>query len=106
MFKLGTIQAGTSRFMPKPTPPTIGSDCQEMQGYFNEEFGRSDTEFSNYEGRVESNILGELYCDGGVAIQSLPTGRKTCSAAILYNPTTSNKRWYSENAAADCFISQ
>lgn len=88
------------------SPPVAGGRCEDMEDYFNKNFGRSDTSFSNYEGSVAPNLLGELYCDGGVAIQSLPTGEKTCSAAILYNPQTRGLRWYTENAIANCFISQ
>jgi hypothetical protein len=88
------------------SPPVIEGSCEEMEDYFNKEFGRKDTAFSNYEGRVDANLLGELYCDGGVVIQSLPTAKKTCSAAILYNPQTQGLRWYTENAIASCFVSQ
>lgn len=87
-------------------PPTDGESCEEMQRYFNKNFGRSDTHFSNYEGSVATNFLGELHCDGGVVIQSLPTAKKTCSAAILYNPQTQGLRWYTDNAIANCFVSQ
>jgi hypothetical protein len=86
--------------------PQLGGSCSSMQNYFNQNFGRSDTEFSNYEGQIAANILGELYCDGGVMIQSLPTGKKTCSAAILYDPKTSNIRWFTDNVSANCFVSQ
>lgn len=90
----------------KASPPVAGESCEEMEDYFNREFGRKDTTFSNYEGSIDSNLLGELYCDGGVVIQSLPTAKKTCSAAILYNPQTQGLRWYTENAIASCFVSQ
>lgn len=91
---------------PKVSPPVVGGRCEEMQDYFNQDFGRSDTRFSNYEGNVDANIIGELYCDGGVVIQSLPTAKKTCSAVILYNPQTQGLRWYTENVIASCFVSQ
>lgn len=87
-------------------PPTEGGSCAEMEDYFNREFGRKDTIFSNYEGSVNANVLGELYCNGGVVIQSLPTGKKTCSALILYNPQTRGLRWYTEDVIANCFVSQ
>lgn len=87
-------------------PPAEGGTCEDMEVYFNSEFGRKDTIFSNYEGSVNANLLGELYCDGGVVIQSLPTGKKTCSALILYNPQTQGLRWYTDNAIANCFVSQ
>jgi len=90
----------------KASPPVAGGRCEDMQNYFNNEFGRSDTSFSNYEGNVGANIVGELYCDGGVVIQSLPTAKKTCNALILYNPQTQGLRWYTENAIASCFVSQ
>ena len=90
----------------KAHPPVIGGRCEEMQYYFNKEFGRSDTRFSNYEGGVRQTMFGELYCDGGVAVQSLPTGKKTCSASIFYNPQTQGLRWYTENTIASCFVSQ
>lgn len=86
--------------------PQLGGSCSSMQNYFNQNFGRSDTEFSNYEGQIAANILGELYCDGGVVIQSLPTGKKTCSAAIFYDPKTSNTRWFTDDVSANCFVSQ
>ncbi len=90
----------------KTSAPVAGGRCKEMEDYFNKEFGRSDTVFSNYEGFIGTNIFGELYCDGGVAIQSLPTAKKTCSALILYNPQTQGLRWYAENVIASCFVSQ
>ena len=87
--------------------PQLGGSCSSMQNYFNQNFGRSDTEFSNYEGQIAApNLLGELYCDGGVMIQSLPTGKKTCSAVILYDPKTSNIRWFTDDVSANCFVSQ
>lgn len=90
----------------KTSPPIEGGRCEDMQDYFNKEFGRSDTSFSNYEGNVGANMVGELYCDGGVVIQSLPTAKKTCGALMLYNPQTQGLRWYTENAIASCFVSQ
>ena len=89
----------------KTSPPVAGGRCEDMQDYFNNDFGRSDTNFSNYEGSVGTNIVGELYCDGGVVIQSLPTAKKTCSALILYNPQTQGLRWFTQNVIASCFFS-
>jgi hypothetical protein len=77
-----------------------------MEKYFNQSFGRSDSSFSKYEGPIASNILGELYCDDGVVIQDLPTGKKTCTGAILYEPTTTKMRWYTDNTIANCFVTQ
>jgi len=85
--------------------PQLGGSCSSMQNYFNQNFGRSDTEFSNYEGEITAP-WGELYCDGGVMIQSLPTGKKTCSASILYDPKTSKIRWFTADVSTDCFVSQ
>ena len=87
-------------------PPTEGGRCEDMEAFFNKEFGRKDTIFSNYEGSVNAFLIGELYCDGGVVIQSLPTGKKTCSAFIVYNPQTQGLRWFTDNAIANCFVSQ
>ena len=90
----------------KTSPPVAGGRCENMEVYFNKEFGRNDTSFSNYEGHISTNFLGELYCDGGVVIQALPTAKKTCSALILYNPQTQGLRWYTQNVIASCFVSQ
>lgn len=86
--------------------PVEGGSCEDMQSYFNKEFGRKDTRFSNYEGIVRSTYVEELYCDGGVVIQSLPTAKKTCGALIYFNPQTEEMRWYTENTIASCFVSQ
>ena len=104
LINLPTI--ATAKFEANTTTPQLGGSCGSMQDYFNSNFGRDDTRFSNYEGQIANAILGELYCDGGVIIQTLPTGKKTCSAHILYNSQTKGMRWYTEDKVADCFISQ
>ena len=88
----------------KETEPVAGGSCSDMQDYFNKNFGRRDTEFSNYEGIIESNVFNMLVCGGGVVIQTLPTGKKTCTAwiRVLKDKTLD---WYSESHA-DCFVSQ
>lgn len=89
---------------PKLTEPVEGGSCSDMQNYFNQNFGRSDTTFSNYEGTIQKNFLGMLVCSGGVAIQSLPTGKKTCSAWIRVLGDKSLD-WWAESDG-DCFVSQ
>ena len=84
--------------------PVEGGSCSDMQNYFNKNFGRSDTKFSNYEGTIQKNVFGMLVCGGGVAIQSLPTGKKTCSAWIRVLGDKSLD-WYAESDG-DCFVSQ
>lgn len=106
--RFAAIPLGESSLNPYQ-PQIAGESCSNMQDYFNVNFGRSDTKFSNYEGETALNIFDELYCDGGVVIQTLPTGKKTCSASILYNPKPNfllpnRMRWFSESAS-DCFVS-
>ena len=89
----------------KSQEPVEGGSCRDMENYFNQNFGRSDTKFSNYEGTVQVYVTTYLYCDGGVVIQSLPTGKKTCSANIVLNTVDKKMEW---NAVSngDCFVSQ
>ena len=82
--------------------PVEGGSCSDMQNYFNKNFGRSDTTFSNYEGQVAA-VFGNLVCSGGVVIQTLPTGKKTCPALIFYSIDRKEISWQS---SADCFVSQ
>ena len=84
--------------------PVEGGSCSDMQNYFNKNFGRSDTTFSNYEGTITKNYMDMLVCGGGVAIQSLPTGKKTCSAWIRVLEDKSLD-WWAESDG-DCFVSQ
>ena len=88
----------------EPQEPVEGGSCSDMQNYFNQNFGRSDTTFSNYEGTIQKNVFGMLVCGGGVAIQSLPTGKKTCSAWIRVLGDKSLD-WWAESDG-DCFVSQ
>ena len=95
----------------EPQEPVIGGSCSDMQNYFNKNFGRSDTKFSNYEGQIGENFIifsdyKEASCQGGVVIQSLPTGKKTCSASILYDSRTKKMRWEVNDTSTDCFVSQ
>lgn len=82
--------------------PVAGGSCSEMQDYFNKNFGRDDTKFSNYEGTIETNIFNMRVCGGGVVIQTLPTGKKTCTAWIrILNDKSLD--WYAESNG-DCFV--
>ena len=88
------------------SPPIDGGSCTDMERYFNENFGRSDTTFSNYEGKAITIILtDEIACTGGAVIQTLPTARKSCTAAIIYQPHDGSMRWQSENSES-CFVTQ
>jgi hypothetical protein len=87
--------------------PELGENCNKMENYFNKYSGRTDTNFSNYQGQVQAGLGQEIYCgDGGVKIQTLPTGKKTCTAYLYFNTETKTIRWYVANEATDCFVSQ
>ena len=93
--------AGCSQMI-KAQEPVEGGSCRDLENYFNQNFGRSDTKFSNYEGRVEL-FVAYLRCGDGVVIQTLPTGKKTCPSTIAYNLNDKRLTW---EATADCFVSQ
>jgi hypothetical protein len=86
----------------KAQEPVEGGSCRDMENYFNQNFGRNDTKFSNYEGQVELFVM-YLRCGGGVVIQTLPTGKKTCPSIIAYNLNNKRLTWESTE---DCFVSQ
>ena len=102
--------------MKKAQEPVEGGSCRDMENYFNQNFGRSDTKFSNYEGQIGKHYFISLgagfrqgtmpSCKGGVVIQSLPTGKKTCSAEIFYDPSTKKMNWEVNNTSTDCFVSE
>ena len=86
--------------------PEVGGSCVNMQKYFNTNFGRSDTRFSNYEGQVQRGFFDQVYCEGGVIIQTFPTGKKTCTGLIQYNIEKKELNWETDNVIASCFVSQ
>ena len=94
--------------MTKAGEPAEGDSCSDMQDYFNKNFGRSDTTFSNYEGTIQPYgfpPITAISCFGGVVIQSFPTGKKTCPGQIVFDTVDKRMKWYADSSA-DCFVSQ
>lgn len=62
--------------------PVLGDSCKYMEKYSNATIQRSDIMFSNFEGTVQVHFPFGHGCDGGVWVQELPTGFKTCTNAF------------------------
>ena len=93
-----------------PPEPVEGGSCKDMENYFNKNFGRSDTQFSNAEGTIYLGVGRMLICSPVAIITTYPTGKKTCSGAIVYSlnqgPYPPRMHWSVADTSGDCFVSQ
>jgi hypothetical protein len=88
-----------------PPEPVGGGSCKDMENYFNKNFGRSDTQFSNAEGTI-LDYSGTLICPAAI-ITTYPTGKKTCAGYIVINqPQSTRMSWRVNDTSGDCFVSQ
>lgn len=84
--------------------PRPGMDCESMERYFNNKFGRS-TKFANFYGNTVSVLDESISCGDGVAIETFPTGKKTCPASITYSLRSKEMSWHSDRMN-QCFVTQ